>query len=210
MLQIALATYGAVFVAEIVGDKLLYTTGVLATRYRSASVVLGMALAFMCKMAVAVLIGAAITQLPRWLVATVTGASFVGVAIAVWRKPDVRLPKAKDSRVFSGAMVAFLTIFLSEWGDVGQVTAAGMAAKYVWSARASATTSALWQAAIFVWIGAVAAMVTKGTLAGLLGASVQKSIAHRVDPKMVRIIATIALIVLGILSVLETLGILVD
>jgi hypothetical protein len=35
MLPIFLATYGAVFVAEIVGDKLLYTTGVLAARYRT-------------------------------------------------------------------------------------------------------------------------------------------------------------------------------
>jgi putative Ca2+/H+ antiporter (TMEM165/GDT1 family) len=85
-----------------------------------------------------------------------------------------------------------------------------MAAKYVWSARASSTTSALWQAATLVWIGAVAAMVTKGALAGLLGASVQRWVAHRVDPKVVRWVATVALVVLGVLSVLETLGILVD
>jgi Ca2+/H+ antiporter, TMEM165/GDT1 family len=208
VLQLVLTTYGAVFVAEIVGDKLLYTTGVLATRYRSVSVVLGMALAFMCKMAIAVAVGAAISQLPRWLVACVTGASFVGVAIMVWRKPDVRVPKAKDSRVLTGATVAFLAIFLSEWGDVGQVTAAGMAAKYVWSAREASTT--IWQAAILVWIGAVGAMVTKGALAGLLGASVQRWVATRVDPRVVRYVATAALIVLGVLAVLETLGILVD
>lgn len=210
MFQLVLTTYGAVFVAEIVGDKLLYTTGVLATRYRSASVVLGMACAFMCKMAIAVAIGAAITQLPRWLVAVVTGASFVGVALTVWRKPDVRVPKAKDATVFSGATVAFLAIFLSEWGDVGQVTAAGMAAKFVWSARESATTASLWQAAILVWLGAVAAMVTKGALAGLLGASVQHWIAERVEPRVVRYGATAALAVLGVLAVLETLGIIVD
>jgi putative Ca2+/H+ antiporter (TMEM165/GDT1 family) len=210
MLQLVLTTYGAVFVAEIVGDKLLYTTGVLAARYRSASVVLGMALAFMCKMAVAVAIGAAISQLPKWLVAVVTGASFIGVAFAVWRKPDVRQPKAKDATVFTGATVAFLAIFLSEWGDVGQVTAAGMAAKYVWSARASATTAVLWQTAILVWIGAVAAMVTKGALAGLLGAGIQRWVADRVEPRVVRYIATVALAILGVLAVLETLGILVD
>jgi putative Ca2+/H+ antiporter (TMEM165/GDT1 family) len=210
VLQLVLATYGAVFVAEIVGDKLLYTTGVLATRYRSASVVIGMALAFMCKMAVAVAVGAAITRLPRWLVATFTAASFIGVAFTVWRKPDVRAPKPKDSTVLSGATVAFAAIFFSEWGDVGQVTAAGMAAKYVWSAQESATTSALWQAAILVWIGAVAAMVTKGALAGLLGESVRRSIADRVEPRVIRYLATAALVVLGILAVLETLGILVD
>lgn len=210
MLQLLSTTYGAVFVAEIVGDKLLYTTGVLASRYRSASVVLGMAVAFMCKMAVAVAIGAAISELPRIWVAVVTGAGFIGVAIAVWNKPDLRQPKAKDATVFSGATVAFLAIFLSEWGDVGQVTAAGMAAKYVWSARASATTATLWETALLVWIGAVAAMVTKGALAGLLGASVQRWVADRVEPRVVRWIATVALIVLGVLAVLETLGILVD
>ena len=210
VLQLVFATYGAVFVAEIVGDKLLYTTGVLATRYRSASVVLGMAFAFMLKMAVAVAIGAAITQLPRRFVAVVTGASFVGVAIAVWRKPDIRKPKAKDATVLTGATVAFLAIFLSEWGDVGQVTAAGMAAKFVWSARASETAAALWQAALLVWLGAVAAMVTKGTLAGLLGATVQKRIAERVEPRVIRYVATAALAVLGCLAVLETLGYIVD
>jgi putative Ca2+/H+ antiporter (TMEM165/GDT1 family) len=167
-----------------------------------------MALAFMCKMAVAVAIGAAITQLPRWLVASFTAASFIGVAVAVWRKPDVRQPKAKDNTVLSGATVAFATIFFSEWGDVGQVTAAGMAAKYVWSAQHS--PAVFWQTALLVWLGAVAAMVTKGALAGLLGEGVRRWIADRVEPRVVRYVATAALIVLGILAVLETLGILVD
>ena len=66
MFPILFATYVAVFVAEIVGDKLLYTTGVLATRYRTPPILLGMAVAFMAKMAVAVLLGKAIsTFLPR-------------------------------------------------------------------------------------------------------------------------------------------------
>ncbi len=203
-----LATYGAVFIAEIVGDKLLYTTGILATRYRSASVIGGMALAFMCKMSVAVAVGAAITRLPRWLVAVVTGVSFIGVAITIWRKPDVRRPKAKDSAVLKGAAVAFATIVLSEWGDVGQVTAAGMAAKYVWSARSAA--AGIWPTAIAVWLGAVGAMVTKGALASLLGAGVRMWIAERIQPRVVRWAATAAILVLGTLSVLETLGILVD
>lgn len=207
MLTVFLTTYGAVFVAEIVGDKLLYTTGVLATRYRSASIILGMAVAFMCKMAVAVAVGAAISQLPRVLVAVVTGASFLGVAFVLWRKPDEREPKAKDTKVMKGALVAFAAVFFSEWGDVGQVTAAGMSAKYVWGAP---DNSALFGLAVVVWLGAVLAMVTKGTLASLLGAGVRTWIASRVQPRIVRIVATIALLVLGVLAVLETLGILVD
>jgi putative Ca2+/H+ antiporter (TMEM165/GDT1 family) len=211
MFAVFLATYGAVFVAEIVGDKLLYTTGVLATRYRTLSIVPGMAAAFMMKMGVAVAVGAAISQLPRPLVAVITGASFVGVALTLWRKPDVREPKAKDSRILQGAMVAFAAIFFSEWGDVGQVTAAGMAMKYVWSAAAEqAATRPLVATALTVWLGAVAAMVTKGTLAAFLGSGIRLWIAERVSPRVVRYVATAALVVLGVLAVLETLGVLTD
>lgn len=204
MLTIFVATYAAVFVAEIVGDKLLYTTGVLATRYRSLSIVFGMAVAFMCKMGAAVAAGEAVARLPRPLVAAVTGASFIGVAYTLWRKPDVRKPKEKDKRVIHGAAVAFSAIFFSEWGDVGMITAAAMAAKFVAPAPVKLATG------IVVWMGAVAAMVTKGTLVAFLGAGVRMWIAERVSPKMVRYVGTAALLVLGVLSVLETLGILTD
>ena len=88
MLPIFFATYGAVFVAEIVGDKLLYTTGVLATRYRTTPILFGMAAAFMAKMAVAVLVGKAISKLPPLLVAAITTINFFAIAYALWRKPD--------------------------------------------------------------------------------------------------------------------------
>jgi putative Ca2+/H+ antiporter (TMEM165/GDT1 family) len=204
MLTIFAATYAAVFIAEIVGDKLLYTTGVLATRYRSLSIVVGMALAFMCKMAAAVAAGEAIARLPRPLVAAVTGASFIGVAYTLWRKPDVRKPKEKDTRVIRGAAVAFSAIFFSEWGDVGMVTAAAMAAKFI------APSNIKFATGVIVWLGAVSAMVTKGTLVTFLGAGVRMWIAEKVSPTMVRYVGTAALLVLGVLSVLETLGILTD
>ena len=210
MLEIFLATYVAVFIAEIVGDKLLYTTGVLATRYRSSAIVAGMGAAFMVKMAVAVAVGEAIAHLPRRLVAAVTAASFIGVAVAVFRKSDIRKPKEKDTRILQGAMVAFATIFFSEWGDVGMVMAGTMAAKYVWSTRAGQVASAgILQTGLVVWLGAVAAMVTKGGLAVTLGAGVRRWIAERVNPRYVRYIRRPD-VVLVTLSVLETLGILVD
>jgi putative Ca2+/H+ antiporter (TMEM165/GDT1 family) len=53
-------------------------------------------------------------------------------------------------------------------------------------------------------------MVTKGILAASLGAGIRAWIADKVSPKVVRIVATVALLVLGTLAVLETLGILVD
>jgi len=196
MIPILLATYGAVFVAEIVGDKLLYTTGVLASRYRTLPIMCGMIVAFMCKMAVAVAVGDAIAHLPPLLVAAVTAASFIGIAIALWRKPVERSKEEIDRRYARAAMMSFAAIFFSEWGDVGQITAATMAARF--------------HAPLYVWIGAVAAMATKGALAASVGAGVRQWIIQRVSPKVVRIAGVSALAVLGVLSVLETMNILPD
>lgn len=191
MLTIFFATYGAVFVAEIVGDKLLYTTGVLAARYRTAPIMFGMALAFMLKMGVAVAVGDAISKLPPWLVACVTAASFIGVAIAVWRKDQWRSTH-KNVPAHKAAMVSFAAIFFSEWADVGQITAAAMSAKF--------------HVPIVVWLGAVGAMVTKGVLAASIGAGVRGWIQENVPPKVIRYAGVGALILLGILSVIETFG----
>jgi len=196
MWAIVLATYGAVFVAEIVGDKLLYTTGVLATRYRTVPIMLGMLVAFMAKMAVAVAVGSAISKLPPLLVAMLTGASFVGIAITLWRKPVERSQAEIDRRYARAAMVSFAAIFFSEWGDVGQITAATMAARF--------------GAPLLVWIGAVAAMATKGALAASIGAGVRQWIATRVSPRVVRYAGVSALLVLGVLSILETLKVMPD
>jgi len=192
LLVIFFATFGAVFLAEIVGDKLLYTTGVLSARYRTAPILIGMATAFMAKMGVAVLIGAAISKLPRLLVAGITAASFVGVAIALWRKDDEYRHERDQHKAHKAAMISFAAIFFSEWGDVGQVTAAAMSAKY--------------HVALIVWLAAVAAMVTKGSLAAFLGSGIRRWIQDRVSPGVVRYVGVSLLLFLGVLSVWEILS----
>jgi putative Ca2+/H+ antiporter (TMEM165/GDT1 family) len=212
MLTIVFTTYAAVFIAEIVGDKLLYTTGVLATRYRWGAVVIGMALAFATKMAAAVAIGAAVATLLehyRWVVALVTGLSFLLLALTMFRKSDARKPKEKDTRILQGTMVAFATIFFSEWFDVGMQAAGTMAVTYVWSSNRPGQVSVV-AAAILVWAGAVGAMVTKGALAVAFGASVRNWIASHVEPRIVRYVAVAAIVLLGTLAVLETLGYITD
>jgi len=202
MLTILFATYGAVFVAEIVGDKLLYTTGVLATRYRTVPIMFGMALAFMLKMGVAVLAGQFVSKLPPLLVATVTMLSFIGVAVAVWRKDERRAARS-DVSAPKAAMVSFAAIFFSEWGDVGQITAAGAAAE---SLNQFGATLGVREVMILVWIGAVAAMVTKGILAASIGAGVRGWIQEHIPPRVIRYAGVGALVLLGILSVIETLS----
>ena len=191
MILIFFTAFAAVFIAEIAGDKLLYTTGVLAARYRTAPIMVGMAIAFMAKMGVAVLVGEAIAKLPRILVATITAISFLSVAVVLWRKPDRKQESKQDTTHKKAAMVSFAAIFFSEWGDVGQVTAATLTAKY--------------HLGFVVWLGAVSAMVTKGVLAAFLGAGIRRWIQDRVSPRVVRYAAVILLILLGCLSVGEIL-----
>lgn len=191
-LYLFFAAYGTVFVAEIVGDKLLYTTGVLAARYRTFPIMLGMTLAFMAKMGVAVIVGKAISRLPPILVAAITATSFLGVAIVLWRKPDRRAKSDKESHAPSkAAAISFAAIFFSEWGDVGQITAATFSARYGFP--------------IVVWLGAVSAMFTKGALAAFLGAGIRNWIQDRVSPSLVRYFAVGLLLMLGAISVIEIL-----
>lgn len=190
MLPILFAAYGTVFVAEISGDKLLYTTGVLATRYRTAPILCGMAIAFMAKMGVAVLVGEAVSKLPPLVVAAMTTVNFFAIAYALWRKPD-RGESEQDYPASRAMMVSFAAIFFSEWGDIGQVTAATLSARVA--------------SPLVVWVGAVGAMVTKGALAASAGAGVRQWIQRRVPPKTVRYVAVGLLLLLGLLSVVETL-----
>lgn len=202
MLALFFATYAAVFFAEIAGDKLLYTTGVLSSRYRPLPIMVGVTVAFMAKMAVAVVVGEQIAHLPPLLVAGVTALSFIGVAYAVWRKPMVaRVHKKADHAAGKVAFISFAAIFFSEWGDVGQITAATMAARSM--ANPGATAS--WP--YIVWAGAVVAMVTKGVLAASVGAGARRWIERTFSPKVIRYGGVGLLLLLGVLSVLETLGV---
>ena len=191
MLAIFFTTYAAVFMAEIVGDKLLYTTGLLAARYKTVPILCGMALAFMLKMAVAVLVGHLIATLPRWLVASITAINFFAIAVVLWRKRDKREVSEKNYPAYRAALVAFAAIFFSEWGDVGQITAATMAARF--------------NSPLAVWLGAVSAMVTKGTLASFIGGGVRGWIQSHFEPKTLRYAATALLLLLGAFSVWEIL-----
>jgi putative Ca2+/H+ antiporter (TMEM165/GDT1 family) len=190
---IFLTTFGAVFIAEIVGDKLLYTTGILSARYRTVPVVIGVLAAFMLKMAAAVLAGEWIRNLAPAVVAALTAVSFIGLAIALWFKPIKKHEEKREETAASkAAMVSFATVFFSEWGDVGQITAATMAARF--------------SAPVLVWAGAVFAMSTKGFLAASAGAGIRRWIVERVSPQIIRYAGVAVMLILCIASVVETLS----
>ena len=191
MLSMFVVAYAAVFAAELAGDKLLYTTGVLAARYRPAAILAGVTCAVAVKMAAAVLVGALIAQIPRLVVAAMTAASFAALAIMVFRKADPVSAVVEDPRPLRGALTAFACVLGSEWGDLGQITAATLAARF--------------QSPAAVWLGAVAAMSTKCVLGAWLGVGARLWLRQRLPPRFIRYGSAVLLLLLGGLSVAGSL-----
>jgi putative Ca2+/H+ antiporter (TMEM165/GDT1 family) len=131
-------------------------------------------------------------------VASITAINFIAIAIVLWRKPDKR--EIKQYPASRAVGVSFAAIFFSEWGDVGQLTAAGMALHY------TEVPHPYNHVLLLVWVGAVAAMVTKGALAASIGAGVRGWIQAHLSPKVIRYAASGLLLFLGLLSVIETLS----
>lgn len=179
------ATYFAVLTAELVGDKTLYTISILAMRYKLLPMICGLTLAFMAKMAVAIMVGNAISDLPPSLITGITATVFFAMALSIWlRKPQTSAPESEQLTYWPhGALVAFAAVFFTEWGDFGQITAATLTAKYH-----EPTT---------VWVGSTLAMMTKAAFAILLGVSLRE----RVPVNIFRYAAVCVCVSLGFLSV---------
>jgi Ca2+/H+ antiporter, TMEM165/GDT1 family len=165
---LVLATFGTVFLTEMVGDKALFTISAMAARLRPWPVFCGIALAFMAKMLAAVLLGNAISELPAGLIAAASGITFMVTAIVIWfKKPENAAPEPRASKVWWKALlIAFSAIFFSEWADAGQLTTAILTARY--------------QAPLIIWIGATLAMVAKGILALTVGVGLRRYVPHNV------------------------------
>lgn len=190
MSLIFFTVFGTVLVAELVGDKLLITTSILATRFATLSLILGMSLAFMAKVGVAVVIGQAVSNLPPLLMVSITAITFVLLAITLLRKANSNRPGTTDLSVKRATAISFAAIFFSEWGDVGQITVATLAARY--------------RLPLLVWSGAVAALLTKGLVAAFVGVRIRAAIETRISPRVLNYIAVGLLLILGVLTLVET------
>ena len=168
MVYLLLITYGTVLTAELIGDKSIYTISSLAMRFRPLYVFAGLAAAFMLKTLAAVLLGRAIVALPSSLVEVVSAATFFVTALVIWfKKRDAASVHDEGDIYFSrAASISFAAVFFSEWGDVGQVAAAALTARY--------------QMPLVVWLGASTALLTKGLLAVTLGRGLRRHIPGHV------------------------------
>ena len=159
------ATFVITFLAEL-PDKSLFASLVLGTRYKPLHVWVGTAGAFAVHMAIAVAAGQVLaTLLPsRIKDGIVAGLFLAGAAylLVTSLRPETvdgedaarqGNPRPSFLRV---AGIAFAVTFLAEWGDITQITAANLTARYADPVSVFAgATLGLWAvAALAVTVGA--------------------------------------------------------
>jgi len=180
---LVLIAFWTVLVAELVGDKSIYTVSSLALRYRTLIVFVSLTVAFATKMSLAVLFGKSVMRFDsRWTDLLSACAFFLSAAL-VWSE------EKEGSEEFSvpaswprAAMIAFGALFFTEWADPGQISAAALALK----------SGSPWA----VWLGGTGAMVTKGVLAMTLGGKLAEYFPRRT----LRTLASACCALLGLLA----------
>jgi Ca2+/H+ antiporter, TMEM165/GDT1 family len=184
VLSLMAVSFAAVFSSELIGDKLLYSIGILGARYRRAPVLCGVGLAFMAKMAAAVLLGNMVAHMPAHLVAVLSAATFFTMGLVLWFKAPERasIECERSAGWLRVASVSFAMVFFSEWGDMGQVTAAALATRY--------------GIPYAVWVGGTFAMMTKAVLAMTMGAGLR----NRVPERILRYCGVCLMLSLGVLA----------
>jgi len=164
-MSLLLAAYITVLLAELVGDKTLYTVGSLATRHRLVPIVVGATAATALKMGAAVLFGGFVRALPAWMISIVSSVSFLALGLFLLLKRPRSATVAAASPASVVALASFGSMFLTEWADVGQIAAAVLAAE---SGKP-----------FVIWVASSAAMLTKILLAVTLGLGVRRWVPMR-------------------------------
>jgi len=155
--------FAVTFLAEL-PDKSMFASLVLATRHRAGWVWAGAAAAFTLHMAIAVTAGQLLTLLPHRVVDWVVAGLFTAGAAYLWftsfrshrhEGADAARQGGTQPSFLRVAMTSFTFVFVAEWGDITQLTAANLAARYNPVLVFAGATLGLWAvAAVAVSIGA--------------------------------------------------------
>lgn len=184
-----LAAFLAVFPAEL-PDKTMVASMVLTARVgHPRAVWAGATAAFALHATIAVALGRLLDLLPHVVVSLATAALFFAGAVLMLREGDEVDDEDPDTgaldpgaRGRAVARSAFVLVFVAEWGDLTQLTTAGLAA------RTGAPAS--------VWLGALLALSSVAALAVTAGQAVMRVLPVGV----VRRIAAGVFMLLGVLA----------
>lgn len=182
-----LLAFWTVLIAELVGDKSMYTLTSLTLRFRAGLVFAAFALASGAKMLVAVVLGSAVLRFQSHWTYAVSAIAFFISAILIWKEESGPAQEGQpDSPGWGkGALACFASFFLTEWADPGQIAAAALVLK----------SHLLWA----TWLGGTLAIVTKGAVAMTLGVQIR----NRFSQQTLRVLATVSCFILGIMALGE-------
>lgn len=177
-------TFWTVLIAELVGDKSIYTVASLSLRFRAGVIFTATTVAFAGKVLAAVMLGKVIVELHSQWIDVLSAAAFFFSALFIWfKEPE---PIAAERPVSDGwwraAVAGFASLFLTEWGDPGQIAVAALAVKS--------------HSMLGTWLGGTLAMATKGGLAIAVG----RKLRDRIPRGILRAVASGSCCALGALS----------
>ncbi|MFC7217941.1 TMEM165/GDT1 family protein [Streptomyces polyrhachis] len=186
-----LTAFGLIFLAEL-PDKTMFASLAMGTRMRPLYVWFGTSAAFVVHVAIAVGAGSLISLMPGWIVKLVSAVLFALGALWLLKGGDDEAAdeaaEGAGSRQVTGFWpvftTAFMAVFISEWGDLTQITTANLASRgQPWSTA----------------IGAAAALMSVSALALLAG----RFIAGRVPLRTVQRIGAACMGALAVWSLVE-------
>lgn len=181
-----LTAFGLIFLAEL-PDKTMFASLAMGTRMRPLYVWFGTSTAFIVHVALAVGAGSLLGMLPDMAVKLVSASLFAFGAFMLLRGGDGD-EDDEAGRTVTGFWpvyaTAFMAVFISEWGDLTQITTANLAATNGWLPTA---------------IGSAAALMSVSALALLVG----RFIAKRVPLKTVQRIGGACMAGLAVWTLIE-------
>ncbi|MFB6840969.1 TMEM165/GDT1 family protein [Streptomyces sp. NPDC056361] len=182
-----LTAFGLIFLAEL-PDKTMFASLAMGTRMRPLYVWIGTSTAFLAHVAIAVGAGSLLGLLPGWSVKLASALMFGFGAFMLLRGGGDDEEADAGGRTVTGFWpvfsTAFMAVFISEWGDLTQITTANLAA-----------TNGTWSTAI----GSLAALMSVSALALVAG----RFIAKRVPLKTVQRVGGVCMAGLAIWSLTE-------
>ncbi|MGW1468044.1 TMEM165/GDT1 family protein [Streptomyces sp. NPDC001493] len=182
-----ITAFGLIFLAEL-PDKTMFASLAMGTRMKPLYVWFGTSSAFIVHVAIAVGAGGLLGLLPDWIVKLVSALLFAFGAFMLLRGGGDDEDEDEEVKTVTGFWpvygTAFMAVFISEWGDLTQITTANLAA-----------SNGAWSVAI----GSAAALMSVSALALLAG----RFIAKRVPLKTVQRVGGVCMLGLAIWTVTE-------
>ena len=129
---VALAVFPVIFIGEL-PDKTMFASLVMATHGKARNVWLGAAAAFLVHVAIATTIGVALFKIvPHRILEAAVAVMFLVGAMIAWREAhkDEEELVEEEAAKHGVTVTAFIVIFIAEWGDLTQILAANLAARY--------------------------------------------------------------------------------